>query len=163
MIVGIDSSMLALGLCAVPNDFTLGDWSRVKARTIVTKPGTHDIIRFEHLAHCVVSFCASVEPDEIFIEDALVYRGNTKRICKLSGIIEHEIYRNLAILPRLVNVSSARKLLLGSVPQRDLAKKVVEESLRSLGAHFEDDAQADAFCVANFGRSEMGLWALAAA
>lgn len=164
MIVGIDSSIAALGICAIPDDFGPRDWDRIKARTLVTKPGTADVMRFEHLARCVVSFCGAVEADEVFIEDSNVWSGSTKRLCKLSGVIEHELFKELAIVPRLVNVTSARKLLLGTVPQKkDVAKLVVEESLRSIGAHFEDDAQADAFCVANWGRSECGLWAVAAA
>ncbi len=164
MIVGVDSSITALGLAAIPGDWAANDWARIQARTIVTKPGSVDVMRFEHLARCVVSFCETVGADEVFIEDSSVWGGTTKRLCTLSGGIEHELYAKLAIIPRRVNVTSARKLLLGSVPrQQGVAKVVVQESLRSLGAHFEDDAQADAFAVANFGRSELGLWAVCAA
>lgn len=163
-IVGIDSSLTAFGMCAIPADFAPNDWTRLKARTIVTLPGTIDAIRFEHIARCAVSFCNAVDADEVFIEDSNVWSGSTKRLCKLSGVVEHELYKELGIAPRLVNVSSARKLLLGSVPRQEkLAKVVVLESLRSLGGRFEDDAQSDAFAVANWGRSEMGLWCVSAA
>ncbi len=162
-VVGIDSSLTALGLCAIPDSWEPNDWKRITARTVVTRPGSSDVIRFDHLASCVASFCDSVEADYVYIEDALVYRGNTKRLCKLSGAIELAVWRECHIEVVPVPVSSARKLLLGSVPRGELAKTVVLESLRSLGGRFEDDAQSDAFCVGNFGRSEMGLWCVTAA
>jgi len=164
MIVGIDSSLTAFGLCAIPAAFSVHDWNRLKMRTVVTKPGSCDADRFAHIARCAVSFCAAMNADAVFIEDvpSLLRSKSTKRLTKLSGVVEHELRKNLGLEPTLVNISSARKLLLGSVPRGELAKVVVFESCRSFSPLFEDDAQADAFAVANYGRSEMGLWAVSA-
>lgn len=164
-VIGIDASLTALGIVAVPDDWSPNEWHRVKGRTVVTKPGGEDADRYLHLAKSVASFCATCNADSVWIEDLPrgIRSASVFRLAELAGVIKTEVRRQLGIPVTPVNVASARKLLLGSVPHGKLAKVIVEQALLSLGSHLEDDAQADAFCVANYGRSQLGLWCVAAA
>jgi Holliday junction resolvasome RuvABC endonuclease subunit len=165
MIIGIDPSLTATGLCAIPDDWSPNEWSRVRARTIVTKPGGDEADRLIHIAKSVASFAATYDATSIFMEDLPrgIRSSSVFRLAKLQGVIQTELRRTVGLAMVPVNVSSVRKFLLGTVPRGALAKVVVQEALRSLGAGFEDDAQSDAFAVANWGRSELGLWAVCAA
>ena len=55
-----------------------------------------------------------------------------------------------------VNQSSARKTLLGKLPQKDRKQHVIE-ALKAAGADFEDGDQFDAFCAMNARLAELGI------
>lgn len=162
--IGIDASLTALGLCAIPEEFGVSDWHRVFARTVITKPGGEDADRYLHLAKAVASFCAAYNADSVWIEDLPrgIRSSSVFRLAELAGVIKTEVRRQLGIPVTPVNPSSARKLLLGNLPAKGFSKLVVYEAFRHLGAHFEDDAQSDAACIAFYGRSECGLWTICA-
>lgn len=163
-VVGLDPSLRAFGMVAIPDDFHPSDWSRIVARTMVTKPGGEDADRYLYLARAAASFCAAEQADSVWIEDLPrgIRSASAFRLAELAGVVKTEIRRTLGIPVTPVNVAAARKRMLGQVPAGEMAKVVVYESFRSLGAHFEDDAQSDAACVAFYGRSEMNLWTICA-
>src|SRR5262245_50249239 len=162
VIVGLDLSLTATGMVALPLNWDR-NWSRVKARTIVTYPGENALDRLLHIAKCVSSFVAASQGESIFVEDYIKQGFNVGKLAELAGVVKVELRRVHGLTARPVNVSSARKLLIGSVPKGKLAKLIVLEACRSLGAKFEDDAQSDAFAVANYGLSELGEWFVSAA
>lgn len=161
-IIGIDASEKATGLVAVPAAWDLDQWQRVEATTLepVEVPG---VAMRRNISRRVAAFAAKFQPAAVYIEDYPRHGAfNIGRLAELHGVIKDQLAElGLHVVP--VNISSARKLLLGKLPTgKGAAKRTVLNSLRSVWMRGIDDAKADAFCVANFGRSELGLWCVAA-
>lgn len=164
MIIGIDASERALGLVAIPAAWDIDEWHAVIAQTLPAGTGGPSQLR-RSLAKQVVTFCRAVNPTRVYIEDYPRHGAfNIGRLAELHGVLKDHVEFEFGVSVEPVNMSSARKLLLGKLPRgKGMAKKAVLESLRSVWIPGIDDAQADAFTVANFGRSQLGLWAVSGA
>jgi Holliday junction resolvasome RuvABC endonuclease subunit len=69
-------------------------------------------------------------------------------LAELRGVLRLELLDQAGLDMKFVNQSTARKILLGRLPQTERKKHVVE-ALRAAGADFDDADQADAFCTVN--------------
>ncbi len=81
------------------------------------------------------------------------------QLAELHGAVKYGLLRlGVVVIP--VNVSRVRRLLLGKRGNAKGVKKEVFRRLKAAGAPFDSDDLSDAFAVANFGRSELGLSAM---
>ncbi len=166
VIVGLDLSLRNVGMVAIPEAWDQ-EWKALDHETFRTSTAgessrTDTLIA---IGTRVVDFCRRTEATHIYCEDypRHLRSASVHTLAEVGGVVKARVreWTGLDVTP--VNLSDARKLLLGRLPKADIAKRVVFEGLISCGAHFEDDHQADAFCVANWGLSELGLWCLSAA
>lgn len=156
MILGLDIAPARIGLV-----FLTEKWSGQVDEYIhifsFTPQGSHLIAKAEHAVVKLMAQAHLFHPERIYVEDYPLGNNSkgTRERAEFTGIIKHALwYDNANWLPIAVNISSARKTLLGKVPQgKGLAKKVCFESLKSLGFQLTCDDEADALVVANHGAS----------
>lgn len=181
-VVGLDLSLTRPAACRIPGDWEVGDWSRVVVASWEPAVPRGDGIDFERarierlveIADRVRAFVEMgarspgdrevvVEPrvDAVGIE-SYAYSSSSSSVTKLAelgGVVRVSLF-SYGIVPVPVVAASARKLLLGKLPRAD-QKAWVQAALKRARAPFwEDDDQADAFCVANWLRAELGGVAL---
>lgn len=165
ILLGLDLSTRAAAAVALPLDFD-GDFARVRSM-VVGQPlprGASDgdrVARYESIARQLVGFARTHGATEAWFESPAYSRHATAghTLGALYGVVALEMVRaGLSI--HTAPMSSARKLLLGKVPRKDV-KVAVHQALRAAGARFETLDEYDALCAANFAASERGLWCLA--
>lgn len=164
VVLGLDLSCSGLGMCAVPIGWDL-DWSRVRFRTLSSSlekgasPREH-ALRCRGLAIDVVTWARWVGATRLWIEalPGFVPKETMHAFRKNAGlhmaVLLEFIAQAFGLDPSYIDEMSARKFLLGAVPQTD-RKAVVRDALTRAGAPFEDGDQCDAFVVANWGLSEL--------
>ena len=173
VVLGLDLSVRALGLCAVESTWDLR-WDRTRACTLevpltADEIGRAHTLRLMALARDVRVFAVRVGATDVWAEDIGFFdRTRIKsaiQLAELRSAVRVELERECGLTLRFVQSSSARKLLYGVQPPKGLSygqrKAWLLEPLRLAGAPFEDDAQGDAFCVANYALSELGAPCLA--
>lgn len=166
VVVGVDLSHRGLGLCAVPSDWDL-NWSRLETARLIAplrKDATEGelIERRKKLAGSVLTFCARLRATSAWIESyplsGRVY--GLAGLCELGGVVKHM----LLVSDCEVNtspISSARKLVLGKLPRRDV-KLIVHETIKSMGApEAWSGDEIDAWVAANWGCSQLGFCSVA--
>lgn len=169
VIVGLDLSLSGLGMCAVPASWDL-DWRRVRFETLtyeLRKDATirEQAARLRSLARDVRTWVIWAGATRIWIEQLPSYvpaktMHSLKKNAALHGVLMLELVDQVGIEPAYVDETTARKFLLGRLPQKDRKAHVVE-ALKAADDPFEDDDQRDAFCCANWGLSELGAPAMA--
>lgn len=159
MILGLDLSTRAAAAVAVPQDWD-GRWSRVRS-LVVGEPLHRDATdaerarRTETIAARLVAFARSCGVASVWIEGYAFNQATAAHtLAELGGVVRLELVRAGFDL-HTANMSTARKLLLGKVP-RSGAKDAVVATLRAAGSTFETADEADAYCCANLGLSELG-------
>lgn len=163
-ILGVDLTMSGgLGLCALPLDWDL-DWSRLAVeRAASSWAGGLDYFRLVELARHAVRFAVEHQCRHAFLEGYLTARAfRATNLAEVGGAIRMALCSELGLATRLVPLSSARKLLFGSVP-KGAKKGDYHERLAAMGAptsRWSHD-EADAFVIANWGAAELGACALA--
>ena len=160
VILGIDLSMSGgLGLCLVPPDWD-SDFRKCRTDTIFPKKGANQSERLWQLVDGVDRFAVSGGATEFWVEG---YAASGARalhyLAEVGGAIRVHLWSYFDAELNVAHISSARKTFLGRLPQgRGVAKKVIQETLRSLSAPFAaDNNQCDAFVVANHALSVRGL------
>lgn len=157
-VVGIDPSVRRTGLVAVPADWR-GDWSRVSSSTIgvpLQKDAGEEVRarRNGEIAREVIRFAERFRAKEVWIE-SYAYASATAAhtLGELGGVVRLELVR-AGIRPRVANMSTARKLLLGKVPRgREAVADEVKRVVRDAGGELETDDERMAFVVANYALS----------
>jgi len=161
VVLGIDASLTGTGLVAVPADWDC-DWSKVQHITLgvsLTKLATERerLERMQALAMDIRVWAVRVGVTHAWIEDVPSGRAfNIPQLAELRGFIRSELMRELRLFVERSNQSSARKLFLGALPQRD-RKAVVVATVDSMTSVFDSTDEKDAFVsAANWGLSELG-------
>ncbi len=79
------------------------------------------------------------------------------RIAELGGAVKQALRSRLNLVVKPVNISTARKYLLGDGFKMKGSAALALNTLKAAGASFRTSDEADAFIVANYGRTEVGL------
>lgn len=161
VVLGIDASLTGTGLVAVPADWDC-DWRRVEHVTLgvsLTRLASERerIERMQALALDVRVWAVRVGATHAWIEDVPSGRAfNIPQLAELRGFIRSELARECRLFVERSNQSSARKLFLGALPQRD-RKAAVVETIDRMTNIFDSTDEKDAFVsAANWGLSELG-------
>lgn len=164
-VIGLDLSLNASSGIVCPLDWD-GQWSRVRSLVVgETLPknasDAQKARRTETIAARLVAFAQSAGVTRAFVEGyAFGSKNGREALGELGGVVRLELVR-AGIEIRTVPVATARKLLLGTVP-KSKPKDAVREALKAAGAPASWSAdEMDAFCVANFGLSEVGGYCFA--
>lgn len=164
--VGLDHSLTAFGLAAVPADWGL-DFDRVRRVTLETKPGP-TVPRRAALARDVVEWVkreaayarAPLTAVHVLVEGGIFMRGKAETIRsqeRLAGVVEHELERELGLHVAVAEQRSVRSLFMGASASRGRGSGDVAQALmRELVGASWDEAELDAFLVANYGMAEAG-------
>lgn len=165
-VLGLDLSLSRTGAVLIPTDWNPGDWSALKVFDV-----THDVpekgdwrgqyARYLHFADVLVAWCEPWAIGRAFVESYAYSKFDQSgtKLHELGGVVRVCFLEKLDIVLEPVNESTARKILLGKLPKKG-RKKVTEDALVVAGAGFRNGDIADAFVIANFGLTEMGLTAL---
>lgn len=166
--VGLDHSLTAFGLAAVPTGWGT-DFRRVRRATLETKPG-QAVHRRAALARDVIAWTRWAAEREslpitsvrVFVEGGIFMRGKAETIRsqeRLVGVLEHELWACLGIELELVEQTHARGVFMGKSMARgrgagDAAQALLRTCLPNPGAW--DEAELDAFIVANAALCDAG-------
>lgn len=167
VVVGLDLSLTGTGCVILPAAWEPGSWGRVLSWQIgrPLKKGATDRERVERLQHIVdeiVDKTMSHFPTDIAVEDYpfAQMQSHTRSLAELGGVVKLALYETYDIVPKPVHSASWRKLLLGKVPKKN-AKEIAQAEIRLAGCPKDwTGDQADAFGIANWMRSELGLSAM---
>ena len=170
-VVGLDLSLRATGMVAIPRSWSEDhDWSSVKFDTVGAGLPRHATVA-EHVEHIddivarVAGFVYDHDPEAVFIEHyAFGAFGAGPNLGELGGVVKDRLVRVMGRDVRLVVASSARKLAFGKVPRGIKIKEFIEKRMALVGAPFPTgkagEDTRDAFVIANFGLTELGLPAM---
>lgn len=165
IILGLDLSLRGLGMVAVPA-FWRGDWARIARRTVghpLPKDATEAdrIGRLVRLSGEVVAFGRAQGCTHAVVEQYAFTSRNahSHALGELGGAVKVAIVAKMPV--ETVPPASARKLLLGKLPRRDV-KAAVRAHLTAIGmpASWTDD-EADAWVAANWVLAGIGGFAFA--
>lgn len=84
------------------------------------------------------------------------------RLAGLADVVRVGLYERLGLVVVPVNQNTVRKFFLGKLPPRDRAG-ATHAKLRELGCPWDRSDYGDAFLVASYGRTELGLTGLTVA
>lgn len=162
-VVGIDPSLRATAAVLLAPTWRPGDWTMPVERAGYDLQRATPLQLAERLhviAERMVSFVRVHRATHVFIEDyAFGMAGSSNAItllAELGGGIKVELFGQLGLAAVPVNQSTVRKYFLGKLPPKDRAA-AVHTALRRVGAPWATSDPGDAFLVASFGRSELGL------
>jgi hypothetical protein len=155
--LGIDASLRAAGLVAIPFDWGC-DWSRVARATVGEALPQHasviqQVRRVVDIVHEVRSFARRHNVTHVWMED-YAFDGSQRAhsLGELGGAVKAAVVVDLALPLVTVTASAARKLL-GTMP-RAKAKDHAHTLLTRAGAPLEwTRDELDAFLAANWGLS----------
>lgn len=173
-VIGFDLSLLNSAAVLIPGDWdpTKCDWNRLMYTRVgypIAKPGKDGPeLRARRILHIVTELMAwmGLPPKRVYVEDyAYGMAGGSASItglAELGGALKFELIRRGCVVDP-VNQSTARKFLLGKLPPKDRAiavHKVLEDCGCPWSREGEGSDPGDAFVVANYARTELGLPAL---
>lgn len=166
MILGLDLSLRGAGLVAVPTDWA-GDWSRIERVTVGhgLKRDASEADRIGRLVRIsaeVVTFAEKHRATTAVIEQYAFSSRNSHAhaLGELGGVCKVLLQERVGIPVLVVPPASARKLILGKVPRKDV-KIHTRVALTRMGMPpaWTDD-EADAFVVTNYVQACLGAYAL---
>lgn len=121
--------------------------------------------RLFDIAEGLYAFAWEHEVTDVFIEDyAFGLAGNSGiAIAEVGGAVKSFFFNGVwdgptgcRLIVRPANISTVRKFLLGKLPKN--SKVRTHQLLKDeMGCPFKTSDERDAFVVANYGRSELGL------
>ena len=168
-VLGLDLSLKRSAACFVPAGWELGEWGDLTFASFPTAdppsgmaPGRQQLERarrVEHVAAMVVDFARRHSASHFFLEDYAFSkkRSSSMALAELRGVVRGALLRSFGQVPVPVSSSAVRSVFFGgSLPQQD-AKVLVQQALYAAGATFTNDDECDAYAVASFGMSELGL------
>jgi Holliday junction resolvasome RuvABC endonuclease subunit len=150
----------------IPAGWELGHWPSLETLSFETWPGETEADKADRLldiSNRMLNFVLAGSVKNVFVENYAFSRSSSSvtKLAELGGAIR-VLFRMRDLVLRPVVASSARKLLLGKLPRKN-AKVAVQQALYAHGALFHNDDECDAYVVANFGMSELGLTAMSLA
>jgi Holliday junction resolvasome RuvABC endonuclease subunit len=166
VVLGLDLSLTAAGMVAVPKDWG-GNWERVARHHVghaLPKDATETrrIGRLHQISSEVLAFAARHKCTSAIIEQyAFAARqSHAHALGEIGGSVKLALVTRAGLLVDAVHSASARKLVLGKVPKKDV-KAHTRVALTRMGmpTNWTDD-EADAFVVANWALSALGGHAL---
>jgi Holliday junction resolvasome RuvABC endonuclease subunit len=159
VLLGIDLGTRRCAGVACPTDWD-GEWRRVRS-IVVGEPLRRDSTdaerarRTETIAMQLVRFARETEASVALIESYAFGKSTAAHtLGELGGVVRLELVR-AGLEVRTVQMSSARKLLLGKVPKADPGIACYA-ALRAAGARFDTADEAAAFTVANVEMADLG-------
>jgi hypothetical protein len=166
LFVGIDHSLTAFGLAAVHTAWGC-DPKAVRRHTLATPPGPLVERRMKLARDALIwverqSAALGVLPGSIrvFIEGGIFMRGKAETIRsqeRLAGVVEHEFFTKHAIVVEHAEQRAARSVFMGkSLSGGRGAGDVAQALMREVVGLAWDEAELDAFVVANYGLSLAG-------
>jgi hypothetical protein len=166
-VAGLDLSLRASAAVVLCRDWSPGDWSAVRSMIVgrALKKDASEHARIERvrwIAEELITFVVKAGATDVFVEGYAFSKGTAAHaLAELGGHTRVRL-RESGVNVYTVNMTSARKLLLGRVPRSD-AKIAVYSALRSAGWSVATTDESDAFACANYGLTEIGLTALSLA
>ena len=165
-IVGIDPSLVRTAVVVLPSGWPW-KWSEVDSELFghSLPRGCSEVDRIQRcrsIAAGVVAWCLDRGATHAWIESYAYSRADQAHsLGELGGILRDRLI-GAFIRIESAPISSARKLLLGKCPRTGAeAKTQVAAAVRAAGGPPWSLDESDAFAVANWGTSQMGLVALA--
>lgn len=155
------------GTCLIPARWKIGDWSKLRVGNYPTayfKIGTGEpreiteAHRLETIVEWLANATRKLKPGFAFVEGYAFSRHSSSvtKLAELGGAARVEFLR-MGLPLRVVTATAARKLLLGKLPPKD-SKAITHDSLYRAGAPKEWCGDIlDAFVIANYARTELGL------
>lgn len=165
-VVGLDLSLRATGLAFIPADWAC-DFSRVRVGHFgqELRKDASEALRMERVRYIrdrVLEFVQRCGSPAVFIEQYAFtsQTGHAHAAGELGGAVKLALHQQ-AFLIHVVAPASARKLL-GKAPRKD-AKVWTQAQVYKMGApRVWTGDELDAFVVANYGATEVGVPALIA-
>lgn len=165
VILGIDLSLTGAGMVALPLLWQ-GDWGRVAHHTAGEKlskdaPEALRIGRLKRICDEIIAFATANRCTAAIVEQYAFtsMHSHAHSLGELGGVVKHQLAERVGLLVDVVSPSSARKLILGKVPRKDV-KIAVVHALTKMGMPLEwTEDEADAFVCANHAASSLGGFA----
>lgn len=158
-VLGIDPSLVGCGLALLPSGWA-GSWEHVQRATfgyslpLAARCEDH-ISRLEHLSGKVLAFAREHGVRHVGIESFPFGKTSAAfSLGKLHGVLQVDLSR-AGFAVRSVPISSARKLLLGSLP-RKAVKQAVADHWARLKAPWATLDECDAAACANYLSAQLG-------
>jgi hypothetical protein len=160
-IVGLDLSLTAAGMCALPFNWG-GDWEKARfgltGYTLASKTQAERIARIVRVTEAVERFVAA-QPGKVtvFIEGYAFSKRTTSatKLAELGGAVRFVLGTELGIIAEEMTASRARAYVLGKLPQKD-QKAITQATVREFCPLKLTGDEVDAFVVANAGVAELG-------
>jgi Holliday junction resolvasome RuvABC endonuclease subunit len=167
VILGLDLSLRRPAAVVIPDGWELGRWDDLARLSFEPFEVASDRERYQRIGGIVarlIGFARERQVTYAFVEQYAFSKSSSSvtKLAELGGHARVEFLRRTGLVLRPVVASQARRQLLGALPRKD-AKLVVQLALGAAGAPFPNDDECDAFTVANFGLTELGLVALSLA
>jgi Holliday junction resolvasome RuvABC endonuclease subunit len=164
-ILGLDISLRSAGACVIPSGWVPGDWDSLFTMTVGSSVKGRDpqamVERVHMIAHQICDFAGEHGVTDAFVEDYAFGSVSSKAdIGEATGAVKFMLFNIAGIVTIPVNQSTIRKYLLGKLPAGKGKGAIVQEKLKKMGARFATSDAADAFVVANYGLTEVGLTGL---
>lgn len=166
-IVGLDLSLRAAAVCAIPVGW---DQNFGHVRTRVFGHGlAHDadeharLSRLHEIADGIVTFCREYRTQRVFVEQYAFSQAmsHARSIAECGGVVKYRLFRKLGHVAEPIVAAGARKLLLQHLPRADVKKFVVRNVRRLEGSpRTWGEDEIDAFVIANAGLDRCGYVAL---
>jgi hypothetical protein len=164
-VVGIDLSLTRAAAVYLREDWVPGSWAGVESMVVgeaLEKASLAELAgRLAKNARRLTEFAARRDRDGLLVavEDlvgGLAGKGGL-RLAGLDGALKAFLFE-AGIVATPINVSTARKTLLGKVPQgKGAAPAAVQAVLARMGSPWAGSDQGDAWCIANHLRSIAGM------
>lgn len=163
VILGLDLSLTSPAAVCIPDRWKVGSWRQLSwysCAPVVPEDLKARYDRIEHIVARMLAFARQEGVTHAYVEDYAYSRSSssTTKLAELGGHARVEFARSGLVL-HPVTASQARRQLLGRLPAKD-AKRLTHEALTAAGAPFRNGDEADAFVIANFGLTELGLLAM---
>lgn len=163
-VVGLDLSLTATGMCALPLDWSFA-LEEVKTSTCgyaldAGATARERIVRATEIADAVFDFCKAHQARAVYVENHAFGAGGARanETIEMTGIVKAKLFDDWGIVVEPVVASSARKTLLQKLPsprgqKRGALKAWVVANVRRLGgpALGWSEDEVDAFVCANMG------------
>ena len=171
--LGFDLSLTAPAAVALPHDWRPGDWKSVKFWLLKTKDPKNgadtrgQYARYIQIVDWAQGIAKETKTPPIYFIEGYGFRKNNaqaSKLMELGGAVRVRLYEACGMIATVVSSSSAREILLATVPQKD-QKIAVQLALFNRGGAPKtwEENICDAFVVANFGLTEFGVQALSLA
>lgn len=168
-VIGLDLSLRCAAACLIPARWSPGDWRTVKVTTfpyvMVDSTPRARVMRLSSVSEKITAevvmwegrYSAAGASLPIFVEDYAYGLGahSGYAIAEMGGAVKARLATMGSIVVP-VNMSTARKYLLGKLPRKGSAV-AVHNALIAAGCPWESADARDAFVVANYARTEQGL------
>lgn len=166
MIVGLDLSLSAAGMVAVPENWG-GDWSKLHRQHVGHRlpsdvSEARRIGRLHQITIEIVKFVQRHRASTVILEEYAFASATSHAhaLGEIGGATKLALATQAGCIVDTVHSATARKLLLGKLPRKDV-KVHVRVALDQMGMPktWTDD-EADAFVVANWKALQLGAYAL---